>query len=55
LKVNGRDLIDIGMKPGKEMGVILYDLLTEVLERPSLNERDTLLSMASERIKERKA
>ena len=55
LKVNGRDLIDIGMKPGKEMGVILYDLLTEVLEQPSLNERDTLLSMASERIKERKA
>jgi tRNA nucleotidyltransferase (CCA-adding enzyme) len=53
LKVNGRDLIDIGMKPGKEMGVILYDLLSEVLEQPSLNDRDTLLSMARERRKER--
>ena len=48
LKINGKDLIAIGMKPGKEMGEILGSLLSEVLENPSLNERDTLLRMTKE-------
>lgn len=50
LKINGRDLIAIGMKPGKEMGVILNDLLSEVLDQPALNDREILLSKAKERI-----
>lgn len=50
LKINGRDLIAIGMKPGREMGVVLNDLLAEVLEQPALNEREILLSRAKERI-----
>ncbi len=48
LKINGRDLIEVGMKPGKEMGEVLGSLLSEVLENPSLNERDTLLTMMRE-------
>ncbi len=50
LKINGRDLIAIGMKPGREMGVVLNDLLAEVLEQPALNEREILLSRAKERL-----
>ena len=50
LKINGRDLIAIGMKPGKEIGTILNDLLAEVLEQPAQNKRESLLSRAKERI-----
>jgi tRNA nucleotidyltransferase (CCA-adding enzyme) len=48
LRINGKDLIAIGMKPGKEMGEILNSLLSEVLENPSLNDRDVLLGMTKE-------
>ncbi|MDF2907370.1 MAG: hypothetical protein K0R34_2691 [Herbinix sp.] len=48
LRINGKDLIAIGMKPGKEMGEILNSLLSEVLENPSLNDRDVLLAMTKE-------
>lgn len=44
LKVNGRDLIAEGMQPGKEIGEALQYLLEQVLEKPELNDRDTLLS-----------
>jgi tRNA nucleotidyltransferase (CCA-adding enzyme) len=43
LAVSGRDLIADGMKPGREMGVVLDALLTEVLEEPSRNTREFLL------------
>lgn len=43
LKVTGRDLIEIGMKPGKEMGETLRYLLECVLEDPDKNDRETLL------------
>ncbi len=46
LRVNGRDLIDIGLKPGKAMGDLLNHLLEEVLEKPELNRKETLLAMA---------
>lgn len=48
LAVNGSDLIAAGMKPGKELGVVLKALLEEVLEDPSCNERDRLLERAKE-------
>lgn len=48
LAVNGSDLIAAGMKPGKELGVVLKALLEEVLEDPSCNERDRLLKRAKE-------
>jgi tRNA nucleotidyltransferase (CCA-adding enzyme) len=48
LQINGRDLIAIGMKPGKRMGEILNSLLSEVLDNPSLNDRNTLLTMTKQ-------
>ena len=43
LKVNGNDLISMGIKPGKQMGEILNNLLSLVVEEQLLNERDELL------------
>lgn len=44
LAVNGSDLIAAGMKPGKAIGETLQRLLDEVLEDPSLNTKEYLLS-----------
>ncbi len=46
LAINGKDLINAGLKPGKELGSILDSLLSEVLENPGKNTRDYLLSRA---------
>lgn len=43
LAVKGADLIAAGVKPGKEMGGILNQMLDLVLETPELNEKETLL------------
>ncbi len=51
LKINGKDLISIGMKPGRELGRMLDYLLSEVLEKPSLNQYETLLALAEKRMK----
>lgn len=50
LEVNGKDLILIGLKPGKSMGEILDRLLMQVLEDPSLNNKEALLELAKEYI-----
>lgn len=44
LAVTGSDLIAVGMKPGKELGGKLNELLELVLDDPSLNTKETLLS-----------
>lgn len=46
LAVNGRDLIELGMKPGRELGEILDQLFEQVLEQPELNTREKLLEQA---------
>jgi len=47
LKVNGHDLMrELGMKPGRDLGAVLEHLLEQVIEEPSRNERETLLSLA---------
>jgi tRNA nucleotidyltransferase (CCA-adding enzyme) len=46
LKINGRDLISIGFRPGVILGEILEKLLLQVIEEPSLNDRETLLKIA---------
>lgn len=46
LAVSGQDLIDNGIKPGKEMGAILNALLNEVLDEPKLNNYPYLISRA---------
>ena len=44
LAVTGKDLIDAGMKPGKEIGELLKRMLEDVLEEPSHNEKAYLMS-----------
>ncbi len=46
LAITGSDLIAAGMKPGKEMGSVLHELLDAVLENPELNKKESLLSLA---------
>ena len=43
LAVNGNDLIKYGLRPGKEMGRILHEMLEDVLAEPSHNDREYLL------------
>ena len=47
LAVTGRDLILAGMKPGKEIGQKLNELLNLVIENPEMNTRETLLNYIS--------
>jgi hypothetical protein len=46
LAINGRDLMEIGVKPGKSMGILLKQLLETVLDDPELNTREKLLEIA---------
>ena len=48
LAVTGRDLIAMGMKPGRELGDMLQKLLELVLEQPEQNTREQLLEKAGE-------
>jgi len=43
LAVSGRDLIQAGMKPGKEIGEMLARLLEIVLDTPEMNKKEVLL------------
>ena len=43
LAVTGKDLIEAGMKPGKEIGDKLNELLEMVIENPELNGKNELL------------
>lgn len=46
LAVTGSDLIAAGMKPGREIGVVLQKLLELVLDDPACNTRERLLKEA---------
>jgi tRNA nucleotidyltransferase (CCA-adding enzyme) len=48
LAVDGADLIELGYRPGPELGRVLGRLLDAVVEDPSLNRRETLLARAKE-------
>lgn len=48
LAVSGRDLIDAGYQPGKQIGEILERLLEEVLIHPENNQKEFLLEIARE-------
>ena len=49
LAITGKDLIDAGMKPGKELGEMLKWLLEQVLEAPEKNTKETLLKLAQKK------
>lgn len=53
LKINGEDLIRLGLKPGREIGELLSRLLSVVLEEPEKNNKDTLLTIAKTMIDEK--
>jgi putative nucleotidyltransferase with HDIG domain len=46
LAISGKDLIAIGIKPGKNLGIILNELLETVLDDPAQNTREVLLHIA---------
>ena len=48
LKINGTDLIKNGLGAGRQLGIILNALLTEVIEEKIPNEREVLLKRAIE-------
>ena len=48
LAVKGKDLMDIGIPAGPDMGRILNELMDYVLEDPARNEKDLLLEKARE-------
>lgn len=50
MALTGKDLIRLGMRPGREMGELLMSLLAEVLKDPALNTKETLEKKARERI-----
>jgi tRNA nucleotidyltransferase (CCA-adding enzyme) len=46
LDINGYDLIELGIPPGKEIGIILNKLLDIVLDNPILNKKEVLIEKA---------
>ena len=48
MALTGKDLIALGVKPGKEMGQILNSLLDMVISDPKLNTREILIKTAKE-------
>ncbi|MBE5943578.1 MAG: HDIG domain-containing protein [Lachnospiraceae bacterium] len=51
LAIGGKDLIELGMSPGKEMGKMLQFLLDRVLETPDLNQKEILIDIVKSRLK----
>ena len=49
LAVTGTDLIGIGMKPGKQIGEVVNELLRIVLEYPEFNNKEHLLRFVQNR------
>lgn len=52
LAVNGKDLITIGYKPGKEIGEVLNNLLDSVISGEYINEKEKLLEIAERRLQD---
>jgi tRNA nucleotidyltransferase (CCA-adding enzyme) len=46
LAINGKDILDLGIKPGPQIGQILSELMQAVIENPELNSREALLALA---------
>jgi len=48
LALNGKDLIELGYKEGKELGKILKKLLEIIIDRPELNKKKILVKLLIE-------
>ena len=44
--ISGRDLLALGMKPGREIGDVLDKIFEMVLDEPDLNTEDKLKELA---------
>lgn len=50
LAVGGRDLMDLGMTPGREIGSMLSELLEYVIDDPKRNEKKILCAYVKEKL-----
>ncbi|NME83840.1 CCA tRNA nucleotidyltransferase [Clostridium sp. SM-530-WT-3G] len=48
MNINGRDLIELGYKKGKNIGEVLNHLLNLVMENSKLNDKEVLIRIAEE-------
>lgn len=53
MNFSGKDLIEMGIKPGREIGEILKKLFDMVLDEPGLNDREKLKTLAKKIIDEK--
>lgn len=54
LAVSGSDLLRLGMKPGKDIGNLLNELLVLVLNDPEYNDKEKLEKIVLEKIEEKR-
>lgn len=50
LSVKGADLIELGIKPGRQIGEILDTLLDYVIDHPEANQKETLVEYIKEHV-----
>lgn len=43
LKINGKDIINLGVKNGKDIGIILNDVLNRVIKEPAFNDKKKII------------
>ena len=48
LKISGKDLLEMGVPQGQKIGEILKAIFAEVVDDPTLNDRDYLLNKAKD-------
>lgn len=49
LAISGNDLINLGFKPGKEMGLLLDEILDNVIKEPKMNNKEDLIKFVLEK------
>ena len=50
LAVSGRDLMELGMQPGRELGSMLSELLEYVIDDPTRNKKEILCGYVKEKL-----
>ena len=53
LAVGGRELMELGMRPGREIGSMLSELLEYVIDDPERNKKDILCNYVKDKIAEK--
>ena len=48
LKISGKDIIELGVSQGREVGVVLKLIFERVLEDSKLNKKEILIKLAKE-------